>query len=65
MKDVKWVQKECLNNDWKPGKDFEDCIKEEVQAFPSIKFESKDGSVKVYEGQRTVNAMHKFAEERH
>lgn len=58
--DVKFVQKECLDADWKPGHDFDDCIKEEVQGFPTIRFEGKNGAVQEYEGDRTVSALHKW-----
>jgi len=59
---VKWVAKECLNDQWKPGKDFDDCLREDIQAFPTVKFESKSGKVEEYMGPRTKDGLHKFAE---
>eukprot|EP00440_Ansanella_granifera_P037416 gb/GFBE01040592.1/.p1 GENE.gb/GFBE01040592.1/~~gb/GFBE01040592.1/.p1 ORF type:complete len:563 (+),score=141.82 gb/GFBE01040592.1/:1-1689(+) len=33
-----WEQKECYGSDWKPGKDFEECQRESVESFPTIKY---------------------------
>jgi len=33
----------------------------EVQGFPTIRFEGKDGSVKEYDGPRTAESMQEFA----
>jgi len=33
-----WQQKECYGADWKEGKDFEECQREGVESFPTIKY---------------------------
>jgi len=33
-----WEEKQCLDENWKPGKDFEECQAQNVHGFPSIKF---------------------------
>jgi len=35
---LKWQQKECYGADWKKGKDYEDCQKEGIESFPTIKY---------------------------
>jgi len=35
---VVWEQKVCLDENWKPGPDFKDCMAEHVQKFPTIRF---------------------------
>merc|ERR1719316_1517843 len=35
---VSWEAKECLDSQWKPGRDYEECQKEEVHGFPTVKF---------------------------
>ncbi|CAD7925514.1 unnamed protein product [Amoebophrya sp. A25] len=59
---VNWVQKECLDDKWEPAKDFKDCMKEEIQGFPTVRFESKTGVVHDFEGNRTAQDLEKFVE---
>ncbi|CAD7928492.1 unnamed protein product [Amoebophrya sp. A120] len=59
--DIKWVEKECLNDKWQPAGDFQDCVREDVQGFPTIRFEGKNGTVHEFEGDRTPEDLQKFA----
>mmetsp|Transcript_15590 Transcript_15590/g.38604 ORF Transcript_15590/g.38604 Transcript_15590/m.38604 type:complete len:464 (-) Transcript_15590:1253-2644(-) len=61
--DVEWVQKECLNDKWQPANDFKDCVREDIQGFPTVRFESKTGEVHEFEGNRTPEDLQKFVAE--
>ena len=37
---VKWEQKECYGGDWGEGKDHDECMKEGIHSFPTIRFYS-------------------------
>ncbi|CAJ1394983.1 unnamed protein product, partial [Effrenium voratum] len=41
---VKWEQKECYGGDWGEGKDHDECMKEGIHSFPTIRFYSKSGN---------------------
>lgn len=59
---VKFVAKECLDADWKPGARFKDCVDEEIKGFPTIRYEGKDGSISDYHGDRTKDDMMQWIE---
>ena len=44
-----------MDEKWQPGKDFDNCIKEEIEAFPTVRFEGKDGSIAEYEGMLIIS----------
>jgi len=35
---VVWTQKQCLDENWKPGPDFKECEAAHVNSFPTVKF---------------------------
>lgn len=43
-KHVVWEQKECLDENWKPGADYKDCQAQHISRFPTIKFHAPGSS---------------------
>mmetsp|Transcript_73999 Transcript_73999/g.130717 ORF Transcript_73999/g.130717 Transcript_73999/m.130717 type:complete len:511 (+) Transcript_73999:128-1660(+) len=61
---VSWEQKECFGPGWKPGKDFEECTNQQVEAFPTIKFYGKGDNVgKFFDDDRSEGGLLKFLED--
>jgi len=61
---VMWEQKECFGLGWKPGKDYNECVSDQVESFPTIKFYSKGDNVGNYlDDDRTEDRLTKFLEE--
>jgi len=59
---VVWQQRECLDEQWKPGKDFEECKGRHIQSFPTIHFyppSSSDGDDFIFD--RTPANLIEFA----
>jgi len=40
---VRWEQKECYGENWAEGKDHDECMKEGIHSFPTVRFFSKSG----------------------
>lgn len=59
---VAWAKKECLNDNWKPGKDYEECQKAGVQGFPTIRLLA-DGNAIEYKGDRSAASLDQFAKD--
>jgi len=58
---VKWEQKECFTDGWKKGPDFDECQKEHVHAFPTIKlYDGSAGAGHAFEGDRTPQQLVDF-----
>ena len=43
---VKWEQKECYGENWGEGKDHDECMKEGIHSFPTVRFFSALAEVK-------------------
>lgn len=62
--DVRWEQKECYADGWKPGRDREECLQEGVHSFPTIRFIGKNGiESRDFEEDRSVDKLLAFAKE--
>lgn len=62
--DVRWEQKECWADGWKPGKDREECLQEGVHSFPTIRFISKGGlEARDFEQDRSADKLLAFVKE--
>eukprot|EP00930_Biecheleria_cincta_P056085 TRINITY_DN42269_c0_g1_i1.p1 TRINITY_DN42269_c0_g1~~TRINITY_DN42269_c0_g1_i1.p1 ORF type:complete len:508 (-),score=138.40 TRINITY_DN42269_c0_g1_i1:8-1483(-) len=62
--DVRWEQKECWADGWKPGKDREECLQEGVHSFPTIRFISKGGlEARDFDESRSVDKLLAFVKE--
>lgn len=35
---VKWEQKECYGENWGEGRDHDECMKEGIHSFPTVRF---------------------------
>lgn len=62
---ISFEKKECYDEQWRPGKDFNECQKFHVKGFPTIKLfvaepDGKGYSSVDYEGERTSDAIIKF-----
>jgi len=64
---VKWNTKECFDSKWHPGHDYDDCMKEGVRSFPTVRFAKADGDGTEHTvdltGPRTAEAFIKFAKQ--
>lgn len=61
-KQLVWQEKQCLDENWKPGKDFEECQAAQIQGFPTVRFYrpgSRTGDEFFFE--RTPESLLKFA----
>jgi len=59
---VVWQQKQCLDEDWKPGSDYKECQEQQIMGFPTVKFfpaGSKTGDSFFFE--RTPEKLEEFA----
>lgn len=63
---VSFVKKECYDSSWQPGKDYAECKKFHIKAFPSIKLFAPAASghgfsvQSDYDGKRTAEAISDF-----
>mmetsp|Transcript_2974 Transcript_2974/g.7593 ORF Transcript_2974/g.7593 Transcript_2974/m.7593 type:complete len:532 (+) Transcript_2974:70-1665(+) len=63
---VAWEQKQCLDSSWKPGKDYEECVKQEVTGFPTLRLFKRDADsgefakLTDFRGARTADALLDF-----
>lgn len=58
---VKWTEKECYAENWTSGKDQEECGREDIQSFPSVKFYPGGGSQAVdFTGEQSKEALVDF-----
>lgn len=58
---VRWEQKECFGDGWKRGRDFDECQKQDVHAFPTIKlYNGTASSGHKFEGDRTPQGLVDF-----
>lgn len=59
---IAWEQKQCLDDNWKPGPDYEECKAAEIAQFPTIKFFLPGSKVgEDYYLDRTPEALVDFA----
>eukprot|EP00931_Biecheleriopsis_adriatica_P120682 TRINITY_DN9579_c0_g1_i1.p1 TRINITY_DN9579_c0_g1~~TRINITY_DN9579_c0_g1_i1.p1 ORF type:complete len:416 (+),score=99.91 TRINITY_DN9579_c0_g1_i1:63-1310(+) len=58
---VKWEQKECFGPRWAPGKDYDECQKQGIHTFPTIRFHGKDGDAyEDFTGDRSAKSLLNF-----
>jgi len=65
---VKWEAKECFDDQWRPGKDFQECLKEDVESVPALKLkrygpDGSEQSAHEYTGPRTAEGFVNFVKE--
>eukprot|EP00913_Durusdinium_trenchii_P005559 g5179.t1 len=59
---VSWQQKECYGANWAEGKDHDECMKEGIHSFPTVRFYSQSGdSVVDFTDERTPDKLIGFA----
>lgn len=59
---VKWEQKECYGENWGEGRDHDECMKEGIHSFPTVRFFSKSGKKFAdFSGDRTPENLIGFA----
>ncbi|CAK9097111.1 unnamed protein product, partial [Durusdinium trenchii] len=55
---VSWQQKECYGANWAEGKDHDECMKEGIHSFPTVRFYSQSGdSVVDFTDERTPDKL--------
>jgi len=62
---IQWEAKECYDQDWHHGRDYDECKSAGVQSFPTIKYipGADGGTEKLYTGSRDFQGLLNFAEE--